>query len=76
MFYLFLQTQIGTYMSERFLSGVGVLHQFFGTGGGGRGSACDKKWTQSVLRFCKDEWSKRFQPNENGVNWVYNQGEI
>ncbi len=34
-----------------------------------------KNWTQLDLRFCKNEGSKRFKNNENGVNWFENQRE-
>ncbi len=34
-----------------------------------------KNWTQSDLRFCKNEGFKRYNINKNGVNWVKNAGE-
>ncbi len=40
--------------------GKGVLHQIFGT----QVQHANKIWTQSDLRFCKNEWSKRFKINE------------
>ncbi len=43
-------------------SGVGVLHQIFRY----QGSARKQNWTQSDLRFCENEWSKRFKINEKG----------
>ncbi len=36
------------------------------------GSACEKNWTQSDLKFCENEGSKRFKINEIGVNWIQN----
>ncbi len=32
-------------------------------------------WTQSDLRFCEHEGSKRSKINEKGVNWIENQGK-
>ncbi len=34
-----------------------------------------KYLTQSDLRFCEYERSKRSKINEKGVNWIENQGE-
>ncbi len=31
-----------------------------------------KKWTQSDLKFCKNEGSIRSKTNEKGVNWIEN----
>ncbi len=51
--------------------GRGVLHQIF----------CNwvqhaiKNWTQSDIRFCKNEGSKRSKTNEKGVNWIENHRE-
>ncbi len=46
-------------------------------GGGGTSSnfrstssARQKNWTQSDLRFCENEGSKRFKINEKGINWI------
>ncbi len=44
------------------VEGVGVQH-------------AKKKWTQSDLRFCKNEELKRSKNNEKGVNKIENQGE-
>ncbi len=30
------------------------------------------KWTQSDLKFCKNEGSIRSKTNEKGVNWIEN----
>ncbi len=38
----------------------GILHQIFSN----KGSVCDKKWTQSDLRFCKNDGSKRSMIND------------
>ncbi len=45
-----------------FGGGEGVLHQIFDT----RVQHTAKKWTQSDLRFCENEGSKRFKINEKG----------
>ncbi len=52
-------------------------------GGGGTssnfrypGAAHEKKWTQSDLSFCKNEWSKNLKLMEKGVNWIENEGKI
>ncbi len=47
-------------MSER--SGVGVFHQIFGR----EVQLTIKKWTQSDLKFCKNEGSIRSKTNEKG----------
>ncbi len=39
------------------------------------GPACDKKWNQWDLRFCKNEDSKISNNNEKGVHKIENQGE-
>ncbi len=44
--------------------GKGVLHQNFGT----QVQHTHKNLTQSDLRFCENERSKRFKINEKGVN--------
>ncbi len=50
-------------MSERTgVGGGGVLHQMFGRGV----QHGIKKWTQSDLKFCKNEGSIRSKTNENG----------
>ncbi len=34
-----------------------------------------KNWTQSNLRFCENEGSKRSKINEKGVIWIESKGE-
>ncbi len=47
---------------------------FQGVGGG---NACNTKWTQSNLWFCKKiVESKRPKNNEKGVNWIENHGAL
>ncbi len=36
------------------------------------GSTRDKKWTQSDLKFCKNEGSKDLKLMKKGVNWIEN----
>ncbi len=51
--------------------GGGVLHQIFCS----QVHHVKQNWTQSNLRFCKNEGSKRFKINIKGVNCIENQGE-
>ncbi len=44
--------------------GGGILHKNFGFSSGVQHMM--KKWTQSDLRFCKNEGSKRSKKNEKG----------
>ncbi len=48
----------------------GILHQIFCN----QVQQVIKIWTQSDLRFSKNEGSKKSQTNEKGVNWIENHG--
>ncbi len=67
-------------MSDFILSGKCACIRLWGKGLGGGGTspnfrygglACDKKWTQSDLKFCKNEGSIRSKTNEKGgqLDW-------
>ncbi len=47
----------------------GVLHHIFGS----RVQHMIKYFTESDLRFCENEGSKRSNINEKEVNWIENQ---
>ncbi len=59
-------------MSERPGGGGGGTSPNFRSGG----SARDKKWTQSDLKFSKNEGSIRSKTNEKGVNSIENWCEM
>ncbi len=55
-----------------YVPGEGVLHQMFGS----QVPHMIKYWTQSYLKFCKNELSKRSKINQKGGHWIEYQETI